>query len=108
MAIFAFPSHAEAFGAVLIEAMALERPVVSTNCDGVIDIVVDEETGLFVNPRKGKELAEALDRLIMDRELRIRLGKAGRRRVIEKFDIGKMISSIEDLYYESLERREGF
>jgi len=46
--IFAFPSHAESFGVVLIEAMAMELPVVSTNCDGVLDIVVDGKTGLEV------------------------------------------------------------
>lgn len=96
--IFAFPSHAESFGMVLIEAMAMERPVVSTNCDGVLDIVVDGVTGLYVHPRKGLELAEALARLIDDPALRERMGKAGRQRVIELFDQKKQIDRIEQVY----------
>jgi glycosyltransferase involved in cell wall biosynthesis len=83
---------------VLIEAMALERPVVSTNCDGVLDIVVDGVTGLYVHPKKGLELAEALARLIGDPGLRERMGKAGRRRVVELFDKKKQIDRIEQIY----------
>ena len=50
--ILAFPSHAESFGVVLIEAMAMGLPVVSTNTDGVVDIVVDGLSGIMV-PRRG-------------------------------------------------------
>src|SRR4030042_4755305 len=76
--IFAFPSHAESFGVALIEAMAMERAVVSTNCDGVLDIVVGEETGIYIHPRRASELADALARLIKHPLLRERMGKAGR------------------------------
>jgi len=100
--IFAFPSHAESFGAVLVEAMALERPVVSTNCDGVVDIVVDGETGLYVNPGRADELARAIARLAEDRSLRERLGKAGRARVVELFDQEKQIARVEQIYLEVL------
>lgn len=100
--IFAFPSHAESFGVVLIEAMAMERPVVSTNCDGVLDIVVDGETGLYVNPRRPDELAEALTSLIEDPVLRNNMGAAGRRRVEELFSQAKQIKKIESLYAELL------
>jgi glycosyltransferase involved in cell wall biosynthesis len=100
--ILAFPSHAESFGVVLIEAMAMERPVVSTNCDGVLDIVVDGETGIYVHPRKPAELAHALARLIENPALRGRMGKAGRERVKELFDQKKQIQKIEDLYCELL------
>ncbi len=101
--IFAFPSHAEAFGLVLIEAMAMERPVVSTNCDGVLDIVVDGRTGFYVNPRNTKQLAEAIEKLGADTELREKMGKAGRRRVEEFFDRRKQIARIEEIYYELLD-----
>ena len=100
--IFAFPSHAESFGVVLIEAMAMERPVVSTNCDGVLDIVVDGETGLFVNPRKATELARALGRLIDNQQLRERMGKAGRKRVEELFDQQKQMRKLDEVYRELL------
>jgi glycosyltransferase involved in cell wall biosynthesis len=101
--IFAFPSHAEAFGVVLIEAMAMERPVVSTNCDGVLDIVVDGETGIYVNPRNARQLAEAIERLGADPALRRKMGKAGRKRVEEMFDQRAQITKIEELYYDLLE-----
>lgn len=101
--IFAFPSHAEAFGVALIEAMAMERPVVSTNCDGVLDIVVDGVTGLYVNPRDAQQLAEAIERLGTNPALRRQMGKAGRRRVEEMFDQRRQVARIEEIYYELLE-----
>jgi len=96
--MLAFPSHAESFGVVLIEAMAMELPVVSTNCDGVVDIVVEGETGLYVHPRAPAELARALIRLIDDHALRIRFGEAGRRRVLELFDRRGQIDRLEGIY----------
>jgi len=100
--IFAFPSHAESFGVALIEAMAMERPVVSTNCDGVLDIVVEGETGIYVPPRNARELAEALARLIKDSVLRERMGKAGRKRVLALFDRKRQMETIEEVYYDLL------
>ncbi len=100
--IFAFPSHAEAFGVVLIEAMAMEKPVVSTNCDGVLDIVVDGVTGIYVNPRNPAQLAAAIEKLGADPLLREQMGKAGRERVEAMFDQRRQIRRIEDMYYELL------
>ncbi|MDH4070004.1 MAG: glycosyltransferase family 4 protein [Ignavibacteria bacterium] len=103
--IFAFPSHAEAFGSVLVEAMALGKPVVSSNCDGALDIVVDGTTGIFVNPGDGPGLAEAIGRLINDQEMRERFGRAGRQRAVEFFDQKRMLDSIEKVYREVLGER---
>lgn len=100
--VLAFPSHAESFGVVLIEAMAMERAVVSTNCDGVLDIVVDGVTGLYVPPRNAGELARALLRLIDDEDLRVSMGKAGRERVLQLFDQTRQIGQIEEIYHEVL------
>lgn len=103
--ILAFPSHAESFGVVLIEAMAMELPVVSTNCDGVLDVVVDGVTGLYVDPKNADQLAAALTRLVNDRQLRHDLGKAGRRRVLVNFDQSKQIDRLEQIYHELLGAR---
>ena len=103
--IFAFPSHAESFGVVLIEAMAMERPVVSTNCDGVLDIVVDGETGIYVHPRNAPELAAALLRLIDNPGLGERMGKSGRRRVEELFNQRKQMRRLEEIYCDLLGER---
>lgn len=98
MDVFVFPSHAEAFGLALIEAMAMARPVVSSNCDGVLDIVVDGETGLLVPPRDVSELTNCIARLLRDSELRHRFGRAGRARVEAKFDIENMVDRVEEIY----------
>ena len=103
--ILAFPSHAESFGVVLIEAMAMGLPVVSTNCDGVLDIVLDGETGLFVHPRAPGELAAALLRLVDSRDLRTRLGAAGRRRALDLFGRRSQIDRLENIYREVLAER---
>ncbi len=103
--LLAFPSHAEAFGLVLTEAMAMERAVVASSSDGVLDIVVGEETGLLVPPKDAERLAEGIVRLIDDPALRERLGKAGRHRVLELFDQKKQVDRLEQLYGE-LERHE--
>jgi glycosyltransferase involved in cell wall biosynthesis len=98
--ILAFPSHAESFGVVLIEAMAMELPVVSTNCDGVLDIVVDGKTGLLVPPRNAPKLAAALARLADAPDLRRRFGRAGRKRVLTLFDRDRQIDRLEEIYRE--------
>jgi glycosyltransferase involved in cell wall biosynthesis len=100
--IFAFPSHAEAFGLVLIEAMAMEKPVVSTNCDGVLDIVEDGVSGILVPPRSAEELASALGSLIRGTELRATLARGARARAMTAFDRERQIESLEDLYTEVL------
>ena len=82
--------------------MAMELPVVATNCDGVLDIVVGGETGLYVPPRESAELASALLRLIDDPALRRRLGLAGRKRVLELFDRRTQIDRLERIYAEVL------
>jgi len=101
--LFAFPSHAESFGLVLIEAMAMERPVVSTNCDGVLDIMVEGETGFMVPPRDAPALAEALSRLMENPSLRARMGSAARRRVLALFDQERQIDRLEEIYRSVLD-----
>jgi glycosyltransferase involved in cell wall biosynthesis len=87
---------------VLIEAMAMERPVVSTNCDGVLDIVVDGTTGVSVPPRNPKEFAAGLERLLLDSSLRERMGRAGRQRVMHMFNQSTRIERLEEIYREVL------
>jgi glycosyltransferase involved in cell wall biosynthesis len=84
-AVVAVPSHREGFGVVCAEAMAHGRPVVAAAVGGLLDLVVDEETGLLVQPGDVGALRAALQRLLDDEELRRRLGAAGRERVREHF-----------------------
>jgi glycosyltransferase involved in cell wall biosynthesis len=84
-AIVACPSRREGFGVACLEAMAHARPVVATSVGGLRDLVVDEETGLVVPPRDSAALRAALERLLADKELRHRLGAAGRERARAHF-----------------------
>ena len=103
MDILAFPSHAEAFGNVVIEAMAMAKPVVSTNCDGVVDIVVHGITGLQVPPKNSQALAQGLLKLIRDPALSKKFGEAGRQRVEEMFDEEKQTAKLIQRYEEIIE-----
>jgi glycosyltransferase involved in cell wall biosynthesis len=80
------------------EAMAMERPVVATDCGGNRELVIDDEVGLLVPPRDTEALAGALSRLLEDPDLRQRLGAAGRYRVMEHFSTERRIDKLEELY----------
>jgi len=80
-AVVVCPSRREGFGVACAEAMAFGRPVVASAVGGLLDLVVHGETGLLVPPRDPAALRTAVGQLIADRELRQRLGAAGRERI---------------------------
>jgi glycosyltransferase involved in cell wall biosynthesis len=84
-AVVACPSRREGFGVACLEAMAHGRPVVATSVGGLLDLVVDGETGIVVPPRDPPALRSALERLLADADLRHRLGRAGRDRARTQF-----------------------
>jgi glycosyltransferase involved in cell wall biosynthesis len=89
---------AEPFGRVMIEAMALGKPVIAPREGGPLVIVVDGETGLLVPPRDPHTLAEALVTLVGNPARREAMGRAGRKRVDEVFDIRHHVQKIEALF----------
>lgn len=100
--LLVLPSVDEPFGRVLIEAMAAQRPVVATASGGVPEIVVDGETGLLVPPGEPGPLAEALLTVLNDAALAARLGAAGRRRALERFDVRRVAAQVQALYDQVL------
>ena len=100
MDILAFPSHAESFGNILLEAMAMELPIVASSSGGVPDIVLPEETGLLVPPHDPEALADAISRLVKDKDLRKRLAAKGRQRVEKRFDFKDYIEKLLSDYQE--------
>jgi colanic acid/amylovoran biosynthesis glycosyltransferase len=76
---------ADGIPTVLIEAMAMEIPVVATRVSGIPELVVDGETGLLVAPDDAGALAEALARLLRDQDLARRLARAGRDLVVAHY-----------------------
>jgi colanic acid/amylovoran biosynthesis glycosyltransferase len=92
---FCLPSFAEGVPCVLMEAMAMEIPVVSTFVAGIPELVENERTGLLVAPGRADLLADAIERLIADPQLRHRLGTQGAEKVAAEFSSQ---STAEDLH----------
>jgi len=78
----------------LIEAMAMELPVVSTTVSGIPELITDGQEGFLAPPRDSVALADALARLLADSGLRHSLGQNGRRKVIAEFDLDKNIEKL--------------
>lgn len=85
MDVFCLPTLKEGFPNVVLEAGAAGLPTVTTNATGAIDSIVENETGLLVPAGDGVQLAAALQKLIGDQELRLRMGQAASRHVAENF-----------------------
>jgi glycosyltransferase involved in cell wall biosynthesis len=95
----------EPFGRVLIEAMALGKPLVAPREGGPLVIVVDGETGLLVTPRDPHALADAVVALLDDPARRTAMGEAGRARVDAVFDIRHHVHHMERLFDELIADR---
>ena len=96
--ILAVPSWEEPFGIVLLEAMASGIPLVSTACGGPLDIVESEQHGLLVPPKSPHKLAQAIQRLAGDPNLRDLLIRQARQRVEEHYDIDAVVPRIVAFY----------
>jgi glycosyltransferase involved in cell wall biosynthesis len=77
----------EAFGRVLVEAMAASKPVISTRCGGPEEIVLDGETGILVPSDDVAAMTDAIVRLLMDQGLALRMGTQGRLRAASEFSV---------------------
>jgi glycosyltransferase involved in cell wall biosynthesis len=84
--VFTLPSYVEGLPIALLEAMALERPSISTNVYAIPEAVKDNETGLLIEAGDAAALADAILRLKEDQALRRRLSETGRSFVIANFD----------------------
>lgn len=96
--VFCMSSRWEGCPMVLLEAMAMRRPVVATDIGGVREIVVDGETGLLVPCADSGAMAAAIGRLVTNDGDRQRMGEAGRRRVEQVFGAPDMLAGYARLY----------
>jgi glycosyltransferase involved in cell wall biosynthesis len=90
--IFVLPSHFEGLPMSVIEAMLAGLPVVATEISGPREQVVAGETGLLVPPATARPLAAALSSLVADKELRARMGAAGRARACALYDEARVVA----------------
>ncbi len=96
--IFVLPSVKEPFGRALLEAMACGKPVVATRVGGPQDIVENGKTGYLVDQENTDQLAKRIGELLSDRKKRRDLGRAGRGRVLEEYDWGKIVKKYVHVY----------
>ena len=101
--VFALASFAEGIPVVLMEAMAMEIPCVATWITGIPELIRHEVDGLLVPPSGEQELAGALSRLMDDSDLRLRLGKSARQRVLEHYDLKRNTAALAGLLRELAE-----
>ena len=91
----------DALPTVLLEAMSLGKPVVSTDLEGVNEIVESGETGLCVPQKDSSALAEAMERLLVDPTLAVSLGKRGREKAERLFDLKHNVGLLRNLIISS-------
>ncbi len=100
--IFCLPSFAEGIPGVLMEAMAMRLPVVSTRITGIPELVDDGRTGLLVTPGRSDELADALERLLLDPSFGHQLGSSARDKVIREFNTASSAKQLYELLAQEL------
>jgi phosphatidylinositol alpha-mannosyltransferase len=94
----------ESFGIVLLEAMAVGTPIVATDIPGYRSVLTNAKEGLLVHPRKSKPLADALCRILANKELRIQMGANGIM-TSQEYDWKKVSRRIYDYYLKVLGRK---
>lgn len=100
--VFVLPSLWEGFGIVLLEAMAMGKPVIGTKVGGIPEIIEDGANGFLVEPRNPRQLAEKILALLCDESMRDRMGQNGRQIVHERFSIQRTVRATEQVYISAL------
>ena len=104
--LFVMPSRAEPFGLVLLEAMALGRPIIATRAGGPMEIVADGATGLLTRAGDASALAAAIAALLDEPERRAAMGRCGRERYEKHFTADRMAREIAAIYRRVLRAPE--
>jgi len=103
MDIFVFPSIEEAYPNAILEAMAMNKPVVATRVGGIPDILEDGVTGYLVEPENSDAIADRVIKLLSDEQLRLKIGQKGRQVALEN-NQQIMIEKLERLYFSLMEK----
>ena len=96
--VFVCPSVYEPFGIINLESMACETPVVASGVGGILETIIDGETGLLVEPVKPKIIAEAVNKLLANPRMAEEFGRNGRKRVEDFFSWTSIAEKTEKLY----------
>jgi len=100
--IVVIPSVLEGFPMITLEAMAMAKPIVAAKIDGITEQITDGINGILIPPKDSSAIAQAIIRLINDRESGKKLGLAARKKVEQEFSVEKMVSETEKVYLSLL------
>ena len=103
--IFSFPSLWEGLGLAVLEAAAAGKPIVASRVGGIPEIISDGETGILVEPKNVKSLADGLERVLLGKVDAREMGERAREMVKEKFGAEKMVKLYENLYKELINKK---
>lgn len=106
MDIFCLPSLQQGIGTIMLQAMAMGRPVIATKVGGVHRVVRDKDTGLLVPPSNSEELAGRIVELLDNPQQARTIGCAARDEVIREFSAQRMVSDTVALYREIIARND--
>ncbi|WP_434610373.1 glycosyltransferase family 4 protein [Pseudomonas sp. D2-30] len=104
--IIVLPSYREGLPKVLIEAAACARAVITTDVPGCRDAIISGQTGLLVPVKNSYALASAIEKLVLDEELRLSMGRTGRRLAECEFAIEKVVGMHMDIYKKIVSQSE--
>lgn len=100
--VFVFPSHREGFGMCVVEASAMEKPILDSRAHGCVDAIVEHETGEYID-LSAEGICKGMEQML-DADLRGKLGMNGRKRVLEWYDFKVMWPLVGDLYKKILRK----
>lgn len=103
--IYILPSYSECLPMSILEAMSVGLPVISTTVGGIPETVEDGVNGFLIQPGDYRALAEKIDLLVGNKELREQMGRESYRIAKEKFDINIIINQLKKIYQEILEEK---
>lgn len=104
MDIFCLPSLRQGFGTIMLEAMAMNRPVIASGVGGVFSVIRNNETGIVVPPSDSQSLADEILSLLKDPDRARQIGDAGRQEVEQQFNVQKMVRLTAKLYQSILDK----
>ena len=105
--IYCLPSLWEGLSIALLEAMAMEKAIIATHTDGTIELIEDEKNGIIVPFYDNDALANAMNLLAEEENMRYRLGKEARKQVEERFN-AKRVADMVTIIYEKNIKKKGF
>lgn len=105
MDVVCIPSLWEALPFLLLEAMAMKKPIVATSVGGIPEVVDNGKTGILIPPSRPEDMARAIINLIGNKRIAEEMGEAGKQRVRQLFSIEQMIMHYEKLYFDLLKKK---